>query len=451
MGRVRDAIFKARKKNARKPLSFARVTRSGASGMMDRYFRAVGGIRMEAVGRQTLEMVSEKDLLTLDINDLAIKMVKNDSLTDLAVDSFTTLTTLEHSITAGSDRGQREVDAILQLLEEKKAPLSLHVSHIASSLIVRGNACIETEFDEAGNPLNLWVIDPRWFEWRLTDKQWQLGQYETASEWKPIESPNVVWLAVNPLVGERTGRSPIQTSFTSSLDDAALIGNLSKIVRTQAGVRRYIQFKVLEMKKAEFTDDEIDAEIAQAQKDMDQWANLKPEDVPTSTDNIQWNEVQGESGAGNFRWADTLDRVYDRKGLRGTKLPPFVANSNEFVAESSAETQSKFYSVRLGAGTELLTEGIEWAFRRFLRARGVSDDPVFTTKRVNAVERLEESRAFEAAMKAIGAAVEAGIALDIAIDLFEGETGHTISAEVKQAIAARLEAYPEPEPEPDEE
>ena len=78
---------------------------------------------------------------------------------------------------------------------------------------------------------------------------------------------------------------------------------------------------------------------------------------------------------------------------------------------------------------------MEWVYRGFFRAIGVRNDPILTTKRVNVVERLEEAQAFEAMLKGIKLAIEAGLSLETAFNLYEQETGMIISGEVKAALA----------------
>ena len=115
-------------------------------------------------------------------------------------------------------------------------------------------------------------------------------------------------------------------------------------------------------------------------------------------------------------------------------MPNFIAGSNEFVAESSANTQAKFYSVQLGTGQGHLKYIVEWVYRGFFRSLGIRTDPVFTTKRTNVVERLEEARAFSAIMEGIAKAVESGMSLPTAVTFYEEESGMMLSAQVKSNI-----------------
>lgn len=445
--------------------ALSRLTNEGVLSPQQKMIRLLGGIRTEQTGRQRLESVTESDIEKLDIEDLAYKMVKSDSLVDMTVDLYCTLVSLEHSITAATTAGDRAIREINDLLEYKKIPLSLLVSHIVSSMIMRGNICVERVFVD-GMPSSVFCLDPRWFRWELQNKtqdgqMWYLGQFTGKNgNWEELDSPNILWVSINPLVGERTGRSPIVTAFDPIIKDTKLLTAMTDVIQTQAFVRRYIQYRALEAKQAKFTDSQIAAMTEKAEKDMQKWGSLAVGEIPVSTDFIQWNQEPGASGAtGNgFGFAEISDRMYDRKSIRGAKIPPFVAGSNEFVAESSATSQAKFYSVQLASGQETLAHIVEWVYRGFFRSMGIRTDPVFTTKRTNAVERLEEALTFKAVMDAINQAVSTGISLPNAIQLYEEESGMSFSAEIKRKIQEDYErsldesddADPDDEGEPEE-
>ena len=179
--------------------------------------------------------VSIKDIQDEELATLLPKVIKSDPSIDQAVDFFCTLTTQDHKITCSSDRGQREIDEINQLLEEKKNPLSLSVAHCASSLIMRGDICAETEFTENLEIENFWINDPTWVEWRLlTEKgqtRWALGHYKN-SKWVEIDSPNIYYLSANPLIGERVSRSPLQTALFPAVAQSAMVNSLQRILES---------------------------------------------------------------------------------------------------------------------------------------------------------------------------------------------------------------------------
>ena len=424
-----------------------RITSEGVMSRRDRFMSLWGGLKTEGGASQNkFEKVKTGDLEKLSIVDLAIKMVKSDPLLDMTVAYYCTLVSLEHTLTAESDVAQRAIDEINEMLEFKKIPLSLLVSHIASSTIVRGNVCVERVFDEKHRPSSIYSVDPRWFEWKLMDagvdgQRWFLGQYTGEhNTWEKLaETPNVLWLSVNPLIGERAGRSPLATAFDPLIKDTELLNDLSEVVRTQAFVRRFIQYQTLKMKELGYSETAIDQMTKDAAKDMTKWANLGPEEIPTSSDVVQWNQESGATGRGGLSFVDVVDRVYDRKSLRGAEMPAALAGSSEFATETSIQTQGKFYSVNLGSGQERLAYMVEWGYRGFLRAMGIRGDPILSTKRVNALERIEEAKAFEAMMQGIERAVNAGIPLPTAIKMYEAESGQTFPADVIDEIKEEWE------------
>ena len=443
MSKIKRALENAFRP-AEVPVLFKRVTVDNPNSITDKIYRIWGGLQTEQPNKHRFEPVSESDLLKLTEDKLIPKMVKSDSLLDLTVDTYATLVGLEHKLTAETSRTERIIGEVLQMLDEKNSPLSLHVSHIATSLICYGNAVVETEFEDM-MPVNVHVVPPYAFEWRMTDR-WRMGQYDDDRQWQEITSPNVRWESVNPLVGERVGRSPIITAIPNRLRDEKLLDNWSKIIANQAFVKRYIQIEAIKMKAAGYSDAQIDKAVTKAEKDIAGWKNLQPNEIPTSTDAATWNSEQGARTGSGAGLVDTSNRVYDRGALRGAKMPPFIAGSNEFTAETSSDSQSRLYSVRIGAGQEITKSLIEWAIRRFIRTRGNSGDPIYTTKHFDAEERKVEAEAFHAMVLAIKDAVEAGISLEIAFDLYESVTGTTIDAEIKAKIAELMPAIIE-EPE----
>ena len=127
---------------------------------------------------------------------------------------------------------------------------------------------------EDGKPVNIFVVNPNAFEWRLSDR-WRLGQYDANRSWKEIDSPNVRWKSVNPLVGERIGRSPIITAIPNRLKDEKILMNWDKVIANQAFVKRYIEIKTLRMKELGYTDKQIADAVTKAEKDISNWKNLQ--------------------------------------------------------------------------------------------------------------------------------------------------------------------------------
>ena len=453
MGKVRNAIRELtnNKHEQIKIHNFERAIMPSITSQNDKFMRLWGGIQTENIGKETLEQVSPADMEGIPIYDLINKLVKSDPTMDLALSVFTTLTSKEHALTATTDRGQREIDEILQMLESKKNPFSLFISHIATSIMLRGNILVEAVFVD-GEVDNLYAIDPVFVEWReLVENgsaRWAMGQYNDG-DWQEVISPNWYWESIGALIGERTGRSPLQSAIPSILDNAAMRNSLHSVLDKMAFTRKLVKIKQLEMLKlakdrdSAFSDKDVISLSAQADELVKDWKTMGVNDIPYFSDIMEWMTDPGAGSGLDF--TDMIDRMDDRKTLRGTKTPPSIAGSNEFTAESSAKTQSIFYSSLLQGGQESMKRCVEFCFRRFLRSRGYSDDPLFTTHSVDVVSRVEEAKAFNEVMKGIKTATSSGIPIQYAIDLYEQSSGNEFDAETKQAIVKAL-AQPESEP-----
>lgn len=420
--------------------SFERAIFPSSGSYTDRFMRIWGGIKTENLGRQVFEKVSPKEIDGLPIPEAIVKLVKSDPTMDLAVSVFSTLTSQDHHMSAESDRAQREIDSILQMLEEKKNPFSLFVSHMATSIVIRGNVLVESIFLE-GEVDNLYALDPLWVEWREVTEEgsarWAMGQYREG-DWKEIESPNWYWESIGAIVGERTGRSPLQTAIPSIIDNSSMRNSLHSILDRMAFTKRMIKIKALEMARlaaddSEFNEEDINTLTDEAEKFIEEWKTLGVNDIPYFSDIMEWETDPGAGSGLDF--TDKIDRMDDRKSLRGTKTPPSIAGSNEFTAESSAKNQTMFYSALLSGGQEAMKRSAEFCFRRFLRSRGIIDDPIFTSKSVDVVARVEEAKAFNEIMKGIRVATSSGINVEHAIELYEESSGNKFTPTIKEKIS----------------
>ena len=103
-------------------------------------------------------------------------------------------------------------------------------------------------------------------------------------------------------------------------------------------------------------------------------------------------------------------------------------------ADYSTRQNGLFYSAYMQTSQEHIKAAIEWAFKRFFRSIGITDDPIYTSKSVNVDARMVEAKAFQEIMTGIKSAVESGMPLPLAIEFFEEEAGQTFSADLKAKI-----------------
>ena len=438
--RVASDIIRGKTTDAQRIVTESININTGAIGIF-------GGLQENTDGKEFFEQVKIKDLENEGLDTLLHKVIKSDPAIDQIASFFTTLTTQQHQVTSESSRGERAIAEIIDLLEEKRNPLSLAVQHCASSLIVRGDICIETEFNEANRPENLWVPDPRWVNWRLVSEdgtqRWGLWTYGTG-KWEEIKSPNVHYIAGEPLIGERSSRSPLQTALFPAISQSSMINSLQSILDIHAWAQTVFSVKKLELIKLENEGAQIEDVNAQINMAMEliagKLAKKRPDQVMGVTDDIEPMKLPG--GGEDYTFTKSIGELYDKRVSMGSKTPTTVGGPAE-RADYSTKEQGLFYSAYLLSSQEHIKAAIEWGFRRFMRSMGVSADPVYTSKSVNVQARMIEAEAYQAVMKGIGEAVKAGMPLPLAIEFFEEESGQTFSADLKARIE---EEYMTPAP-----
>lgn len=399
-----------------------------------------GGLTENKEGKTSYEQITIQDLMDTDLKDLIPKIVKSDPSIDQAVDFFTTLTTQQSRVTAETDVAERAIEEINELLQERNNSLELCVAHCASSLIVRGDICAETEFTDNAEPLNFWIHDPELVEWRtIADPQnntnkWGMGTYR-GSGWEEIISPNVYYLSGNPLIGERSSRSPIQTALFPAISQTSMIKSLQSIIDIHAWAQTLFQVKKLEMLKlnADGADvGDIDNQIEAGMTLINEVLSKKrPDQIMGMTDDIQPMHLPGSGES--YAFTKEIGDLYDKRVSTGAKTPSTVGGQQQ-RADYSTRQQGLFYSVYLQSGQERTAKAIEWGYKRFLRSRGITDNPIFESKSVNVEARMIEAQAFQEIMEGIYLAVQSGMPLPVAIDFFEEESGQTFSATLKQRI-----------------
>ena len=399
----------------------------------------------EETSKTNFEQVTVKDLMDSDIDKILPKIIKSDPSIDQASDFFTTLTTQDHKMTAETDRAEREIEEINEILAERNSPLDLQVAHCASSLIMRGDICAETEFSDDMEPLNFWINDPTWVEWRLVKdgntEKWALGNYK-GGQWVEIDSPNVFYLSGNPLIGERSSRSPLQTALFPAISHSSMIKSLQSILDVHAWAQTLFSVQKLELIKlsqdpnADMEDD-VNTQIKKAMALIsEKLAKKKPDQIMGMTNDIKPVEMTG--GGESYTFTKDIGELYDKRISMGSKLPSNVGG-NQSRADYSTRSQNLFYSLYLQSGQQNIGDAMEWGYKRFLIARGVTDDPIYTSKSVNVESRRIEAESFQEVMKGIDQAVKAGVPLPLAIEFFEEQAGQIISANLKAKIVEQYE------------
>lgn len=406
-----------------------------------------GGLTDKNKSKTSFEQITVKDLYKEDLDELLPRVIKSDPAIDQAYDFFTTLTTQQSEMTAETDRAEREIEEINQILEENNNPFDLLIAHCASSLIMRGDILAETEFDENMEIKNLWIHDPTWVEWRLLTEningipssKWSLGQYREG-KWEIIDSPNVFYLAGNPIVGERSSRSPLQTSLFPALAQSGMIQTLQSIMDIHAWAQTLFSVQKLEMIKLDKEGGDVGNINEQILKAYNLISNVlskkKPNQIMGITDDIKPVELPG--GGEKMTFTQDIGNLYDKRTSMGAKTPSTVGGQQQ-RADYSTRQQNLFYSVYLQSGQENIKTVFEKSYKHLLVSRGVVDDPIYTSKSVNVESRRIEAETFQEIMAGINTAVQSGMSLGLAIAFFEEESGTTFSANLKARIEKESE------------
>ena len=350
---------------------------------------------------------------------------------------YSVLIAQDHKVTASSDAGQSIIDEVMMRMEDDNTPWSLAVQHMASSIVLRGNVLLQTEFDDMRTPLGIKVVDPKWYKAELQqdgDRQkWFIGRY-VDGEFQKIESPNIRFQGINTLVGERLARSPLQTAVWPALAEDKMLKTLQSLMDVSLFSQRII--KILELEIAKILPNSTEADrkalVTSAEAKIKVAGKTKPNQPIVLTDNIEVGT--SSNGSTGITWVDILSRLFDRKIFSGGNQPPFIGGSNEFVAESSSTSQLRFFSAYLGYGQLILKECSEWAWTRILRSQGNSDDVIYTSKTIDSFTRVEEAQTFNEIMKGIRLATSSGIPIDLAIMMYEESSGNEFTADIKERI-----------------
>ena len=397
-----------------------------------------GGLGIDDQDQDKIEQVTIEDLESMSLERLIPKIIRSDPAIDQVVSFFTTLITQDHKITSETSRGERAIEIIIEMLEDKKNPIELAISHCASSLIMRGDICVEVEFNESAYPENLWIPDPKWVEWRLirqnNQERWALGNYRGGS-WTEIDTPNVWYRSGDPLIGDRSSRSPLQTALFPAIAQTSMIKSLQSVIDIHAWAQTVFSVKKLELIKIQSEGGDIEDVNAQVNEAMSlitkKLAKKKQNQIMGVTDDIEPMQLSG--GGGDLTFTRDIGMLYDKRVAQGAKTPTTVGGPAE-RADYSTRQNGLFYSLYLQSSQTNIKDAMEWSFKRFFRSMGLTEDPIYTSKSVNVEARMIEAKAFQEIMTGIKQAVDAGMPLPRAIEFFEEEAGQTFSADLKARI-----------------
>lgn len=375
------------------------------------------------------QSVTEEDLFNLTQSELIDLLAKNDPTLDRVLDDFIVYGIIDYTFDCEDERGNDVLQVYLNRLKTKHNSFRMTLVKMFTSILLRGMVCTEITFDEQSMPSNLFVVDPRYIVLKQENHEddgqiWVIGQ-EVNGTFKKIDADTVLFESVNPLLESPRGRSMVASMIPTLISNALMLNDLRTVIRNHAWMQKFIVINQIALKEAGYAPDEIKKIVEEDVALIKNWAELPPEEIPVGTGEIELRQYEGAgSGSGGLRFVDIADRVHERKSLRGSKQPPSMLGSNEFVAESSAEEHGMTFERRMASHQSTVEEMIEMQLTHALRSQGIPGKVNFKLKRIDARERKKEAEVFDFMMKGIHAAIQIGVPLTRAISLYEHITGY---------------------------
>ena len=333
---------------------------------------------------------------------------------------------LDYELTCENSRGQQILDNFELELVRKRNSLNTILSKLFGSIKIYGEFCFELTFDPLLVPANLFVINPNTLDYRSVkdengNEYWELGQWDEENEFIVLDPDRVYIDVINALPDELHGSSLIAAAFEAAIASNQISHDYVDIMEYQNYRKRYAIFKATELIKAGATPEQVKQAANEAANTFE--AHLKTNDntkMPFFTNDIEYKQLDG--GNSGISEADIIDRVEDRKIIRGGGAEPAHLGSNEFAAESSARSQALRDSIKTEAYQKRVEKMINYALSQALRNLGVIEPAKLMLKRVDVVEREAEADIARKAASSISDYIRAGLSPGTAVKLYSTMT-----------------------------
>ena len=388
--------------------------------------------------------ITAETLEKLSLEELTELLIKTDPSISRIYEDFVTFATLDYDLTCENPRGQAILDGFEDLLTDNYNSLGLVLDQIFGSIVVHGTYCFELIYDQLRAPIDICVIDTDTLHFRTwTDSDGrivrELGQYDENDEFILLDPQRVFYDAMNLYLNERKGHSMIAAAFPSAIGSTLMQKDLQEYLHNQAWVRKYVKIDTAEMIAKGMTTQQAAEWAKNAREQLASGNALKdPSKMPVFVGSVDINQAQGTGGS-NMNFVDSIDRVYDRKTIRGGGASPSNLGSNEFTAESSAKSQGIRDSRRTESFQKRVEKMMSRAFSRPLQAVGITEPAMIKFARIDVLERDYEAEIFQKMMYGIKQGVEAGYTLITATRLYESQTGTQISPALIEEIEQESE------------
>lgn len=385
--------------------------------------------------------------------ELSDELIETDPTISRIYNDFVTFATLGFELTCEDPRGQEILDAFRVLLRERRNSMNSVLSKLFGSILAHGSYCLEITFDRFRSPTNLFVINPTTLYFRSRGDGdgstiWDLGQYDDEDRFKVLSPDRVFYDATNPLVDKFKGHSMVAPAFPSVLGAKFMLRDLQDVIHNHAWVRKFIRINDLELRDKGLKPETIKKRVSDIETMIKANNNFKdPSLVPVFSGPVEFGQLEGVQ-SGGMTFVDSTSRVLDRQAIRGASGSPTHLGSNEFTAESSAQSQGLRASVWMESFQELIEDVVGLALSMALQGAGITEPAVLSLRRVDVVERELEADIFTKVASGVLNLQRAGMKVLDAIELYQVTTNTFIPEAFKEQLRRGVA---DAEPERDEE
>lgn len=346
-------------------------------------------------------------------------------------------------------QGKQVLDAFNELLISRYGAVDTVFNQLFFSVFLRGAYLLELVLNKAGRlPVDLCADDPRIVAFKeLEDEDrghyWQLGQYSTTGEFKPITVETVSYVAFDPFPGRPEGRSAIQASLFIAVTLMRTLRDLSRVIAQQGYPRLDIEVNLQQLADTLPEGEELDVDTLQA------WSNaiitevervysqLEPDDAYVHTNVVKINRPIGAIDTAGLGSIDSLMRVLERLAIRALRTMPLLMASDASTSEGNSARQWEIYVRGISNLQHLVENGLSRAYTLALQAQGIAAKAVFRFAPVRATEEYRDALTLEVKISAYSKAYYLGlITLDeVAQAIFGKNAARELPIDLEKALA----------------
>lgn len=300
--------------------------------------------------------------------------------------------------------GQAALNTFLADLRAEYGTVDVPINRILIGGFLRGAMMGELVLDaNARLPLTLATPDPATarFE-RRTDpvrgEYWQLGQWQAAKGFVPLERATVRYIPVDPLPGKPFGRSPAAPSLFTNLFLIGLLHDLRRVVAQQGYPRidLAIDSKLLQ--------EMVPPDVKSDPEKWQEWCNelvkdiqniytgLEPDDAFVHFDVVSVNRPVGAIDTQALGAVDGLIKALERMNARALKTMPFLMGLDAGRSETQANREYEAYAASIKSFQHLCESLLSYLFGLALQAQGIQATATFRFAELRAAELLRDAQ-----------------------------------------------------------